>query len=114
MKYTSTCKFVFLDSKCVDDPDGVLEASNGMTSDCAMVIGMITCNGDALDGSGRKVSDVCCGSCNSSAQIIIIFLGTHYVYRNISKLRQHEIFKFSPTFRIVIFLRSFWPTYPPL
>jgi hypothetical protein len=49
-----------------------------MTSDCAAVIGMIGCDGDALDGSGRKVSDVCCESCNPSAQIII-FLKTHYV-----------------------------------
>ena len=78
LKYTSTCKLFFLDSECVDDPDALLEASNQMTSDCAAVIGMIGCDGDALDGSGRKVSDVCCESCNPSAQIII-FLKTHYV-----------------------------------
>ena len=61
-------EILFLGPVCVDDPDALLEASGGMTSDCAMVIGMITCNGDALDGSGRKVSDVCCGSCNSSGK----------------------------------------------
>ena len=52
-----------LGPECVDDPDALLKASNNITSDCAAVIGMIGCNGVALDGSGKKVSDVCCGSC---------------------------------------------------
>ena len=57
--------FVFiLVSECIDDADAVLEASNGLTSDCVLVIGMAGCDGDALDGSGRKVKDVCCASCN--------------------------------------------------
>ena len=49
--------------ECIDDADALSEASNGLTSDCGVVIGMVGCDGDALDGSGRKVSDVCCASC---------------------------------------------------